>query len=337
MLMQPLPRFHMHNWSRILLSLAFLPGTVWPQSGFLASPAFQPSGASTASTATQATDSTSTVLRVKTRLVIVDVVARDKKDRTVTDLTESDFRIKEDGKEQKISVFALQRPIALEAAAPTPLDTLPQNIYRNTPHVKANSALNVILLDGLNSTLLNQFYVREEMVKFLAKLPQGQPIAIYALGRKLRLLQDFTTDLTDLKRIIQNFKGESSHVLKSPTGTPEVPMTLQGIAAQIAQELAPGFKQQIENFAQETGSDQMDVRIQYTTAALASLARMLAGYPGRKNLIWITEAVPVHLFAENYQPVIQMEGGQLVKRLPDGASEARTRRSYDDQLALVSN
>lgn len=327
----------MGNWTRILLSLAFLAGNLWSQSGFLASPSPRSSDASSPAVTTQASDSISTVLKVKTRLVIVDVVARDKKGQTVTDLRESDFRIKEDGKEQKISVFSFQQPIALEAAAPTQLDTLPPNVYRNNPHFKANSALNVILLDGLNSTLLNQFYVRDEMVKFLQKLPQGQPVAIYALGRKLRLLQDFTTDLTDLKRIIQDFKGESSHVLKSPTGTPEVPMTLQGIAARLAQEFAPGFKQQIENFAQETGSDQMDDRIHYTTAALTSLARMLAGYPGRKNLIWITESIPMHLFADNYQPVIQMEGGQLVKRLPDGASEARTRRTYDDQLALISN
>ena len=328
----------MRYWFLCLAFITFGGATPWPQTVPPASSTQEPSSQQAVSTApAQGAGDSSMVVKVKTRLVIVDVVARDKKDRTVTDLKESDFRIKEDGKEQKMSVFTLQRPIALEAAAPTQLDVLPPNVYRNAPHFKANSALNVILLDGLNSTLLNQFYVRDEMVQFLQKLPQGQPIAIYALGRKLRLLQDFTTDLTDLKHTIQNFKGESSHVLKSPTGTAEVPMTLQGIAGQIAQDLAPGFKQQIENFAQETGSDQMDYRIHYTMAALNSLARMLAGYPGRKNLIWITESVPMHLFAENYEPVIEMEGGRLVKRLPDGASEARTRRTYDDQLALISN
>lgn len=324
---------------RCLFFIAFISGALWPQAAPPASSTPEPStqaGASASASSAQEPGSSTTV-KVKTRLVIVDVVAHDKKGQMVTDLRQEDFKVKEDGKPQKVSVFAFQRPMALETAGTTQLEALPPNVFRNTPHFKANSALNVILLDGLNSTLLNQFYVRAEMVKFLEKLPQGQPIAIYALGRKLRLLQDFTTDLTELKKIIQNFKGESSHLLKSPTGTPEVPMTLQGMAGQIAQEMAPGFKAQIESFAQETGADQMDVRIQHTVAALASLARMLAGYPGRKNLIWITEAVPVHIFADNYKPVIEQEGGALVKRLPDGASESRTRRNYDDQLALISN
>ena len=35
-----------------------------------------------------------------------------------------------------------------------------------------------------------------------------------------------------------------------------------------------------------------------TLGALKSLAQILAGYPGRKNLIWISEAFPVSLFAD---------------------------------------
>src|SRR5260370_31680245 len=166
-----------------------------------------------------------TVLKVTTRLVVVDVVARDKKAQIVNDLGASDFALKENGREQKISTFNFQHP----GLAPSPVAVgaaLPPNIFRNAPKFQSNSTLNVILLDGLNSTLLNQAYVRVEMIKFLEKLPQGQPIAIYALGGKLRLLQDFTTDLTDLKRVIQTFKGESSHALSKPTWTSEVPRTL---------------------------------------------------------------------------------------------------------------
>lgn len=337
--MQPYPRgSSMRYWLRCLPVIVCLAGTLWPQSSTL-EPSPQ-SGASPSGTEVQTTGSQTTVVKVKTRLVIVDVVAHDKKGQIVTDLKESDFKLKEDGKQQKISIFAFQRPIALEAGEATQLEPLPPNVYRNAPHFHSNSALNVILLDGLNSTLLNQFYVRDEMVKFLQKLPQGQPVAIYALGRRLRLLQDFTTDLTELKRIIQTFKGESSHVHNNPTGTVEAPMTLTGWGDQVAKIWAPTLRAQIQDFAQESGSDQMDVRIQYTTAALASLARMLAGYPGRKNLIWITEAVPVHIFANAGEITIESSvdsGGHPTRTLPDGQSAARSQRSYENQLALIAN
>src|SRR5947209_20416668 len=120
------------------------------------------------------------IIRANTRLVIVDVVAVDKKGQFVTDLEASDFKLVEEGKEQKISIFSLQQPssepFALNASR------LPPNVFRNAPKYQPTSALNVILLDGLNSSLLEQAYVRTEMIKFLEKLPEGHPVAIYMLG-----------------------------------------------------------------------------------------------------------------------------------------------------------
>jgi VWFA-related protein len=280
------------------------------------------------------------VLKVTTRMVVVDVVVRDKKDQGVPDLEAADFIVREDGVEQKISAFSFQRPGSTAvAAAASPAVALPPNVFRNVPHFRANSALNVILLDGLNTTLLNQAYVRWAMIKFLDKLPQGQPVAIYALGRKLRLLQDFTTDLSELKKVVQSFEGKPSHVLSNPAGTSEVPMTLQGWAEQTAIEKAPQFKSQIEGFAAETASTQTDTQIQYTMAALNSLARMLAGYPGRKNLIWITEGIPMNIFNEAGVSMAsaQTTSGGPTRSLGNPDSQARSMRTYSDQLALINN
>jgi VWFA-related protein len=328
----------MRSFVCCLVFVAGLSGRLLPQSGASSTPPLSTQAAAPASTSpTQEPGASNTVLKVKTRLVIVDVIAQDKKGQPVTGLQQSDFKIREDGKPQSISVFAFQHPVP-EVAASRPQPEIPApNVFRNVPRFQTNSALNVILLDALNCTLLDQFYVRDEMVKFLEKLPQGQPVAIYALGRKLRLLQDFTTDLTELKRIVRLFKGESSHVLNNPTGTAEVPMTLQGFADQLTKELDPEIRIQIQNFAQEDTSNRSDLTVAYTVSALTSLARMLAGYPGRKNLIWITESIPMHMFAGSYQPKIEQQGSNLVRVLPDGQSEVRTRRSYDSQLALVAN
>src|SRR6478672_12948222 len=123
------------------------------------------------------------VLKVKSRLVVVDVVVRDKKGAVVTDLKKENFKVTENGQEQPISVFSFQRPG--EDQAPPPQNAgLPPNVFKNRAKFQPNRALNVMLIDALNCTLLNQAYVRSEMVKFLEKLPEGQPIAIFAMGKK---------------------------------------------------------------------------------------------------------------------------------------------------------
>lgn len=329
----------------LLLSGSVLTGSLWPQSNPAGETAQQPAvpaekAAPPASQPQQLPQASAPelTLKITTRLVVVDVVARDKKGQVIPDLQAADFKVTEDGKEQKISVFNFQHPAAGEALPALPVK-LPPGVYRNTPRYQPNRALNVLLVDALNTTFLNQVYVRMEMVKFLEKLPQGQPIAIYTMGRKLRMLQDFTTDLTQLKKVIQTLRGESSHVLSNPTGTSEVPMTLQGIADQTLIELAPQLRAQIQDFADQNVSDQSDIRIQYTMAALSSLARMLSGYPGRKNLIWLSESIPFGVFPDIKG--IQRESSDMRSQLgadsPASVRNTANKREYADQLALISN
>jgi VWFA-related protein len=275
-------------------------------------------------------------VKVTTRLVIVDVVAHDKKGHAITDLETADLRILEDGKEQPIRSFVLQRPMQGSAQPSQELEQaeLPANVVSNARKYPVNTALNVILLDSLNSNLLNQAYVRIEMVKFLEKLPQGQPVAIFTLGRKLHMIQDFTTDLTELKRVINAFKRQSSPMMQNPAGTSEASMVPQGIAAQALVTMAPQLMMQMKEFAEETTADQNDVRIQYTFAALTSLGRMLSKYKGRKNLIWVSESIPMNIFAtiDSHNPVDSNFG-----QVPDRNTGRNHDRRYGDQLAYLGS
>ncbi|HEV7553294.1 MAG TPA: hypothetical protein VGP65_16515, partial [Candidatus Angelobacter sp.] len=72
-------------------------------------------------------------MKVTTRLVIVDVVAHDKKGHAITDLETADLRILEDGKEQPIRSFILQRPMqdgAQPSQEPEQAE-LPANVVSN--------------------------------------------------------------------------------------------------------------------------------------------------------------------------------------------------------------
>jgi VWFA-related protein len=265
----------------------------------------------------QPTYETSAVLKIKSRLVVVDVVARDAKGAPVTDLKQEDFTVLEDGKEQKLRIFNFQQPQnSVPVAAQAPANAM--NVVDNLPHIQAARALNVVLLDALNTSRLNQLSMREAMIKFLETLPANEPIAVYLLSDRLRLLQDFTTDPAVLKDVVRSFKGKSSPLLTMSTdGSPIAPV-LPGVA----QSLPPQMAAQIKEFQDQMTVDATDQRVQATLAALNSLSRTLSGYPGRKNLIWLSETFPFDVMlssisgrsslnSRNYSPEIARTGNML--------------------------
>lgn len=290
----------------------------------------QPSGPEAASTPQSATpnspaqseqvEGTAAVLKVKTRMVVVDVIALDHKGVPITDLKADDFTLQEENNPQKIRVFNFQQGPQGQPAEMAPA-ALPVNRITNMPRFKTNSALNVLLLDGINVTNANQKYAREQMLKFLEKLPAGQPLAVYGMGTRLRMLQDFTVDPALLKDAIKKarnnalaIRSESSNALDLP------PATLD------AMPLA--MLQQVLRFGQDQAINQMDERVRLTVEQLGALARNLSGYPGRKNLIWMSEAFPAYLFPQNPDPT---------GRNSSTASELPLVKSYQGEINHVSD
>ena len=260
-------------------------------------PASQPSSSAKQTTAQpqpQSAYESATVLKTITRMVVVDIVATDRRDHLVPDLTAADFTVLEDGKEQEVKIFSFQHPTPTlaSAAAQKPAE-LPANIFTNVPRYSANSALNVILLDSLNTTLPNAAYVRDEMLKYLAKIPEGQPVAVYTLGGKLQMLQDFTSDPALLKEAVKKFKAHASPLLDNPSGGPGTQIVPTGFfdSGMVPQQM----QQAMQQFEDERIAFQTDIRIRHTLDALNLLGRNLSGYPGRKNLIWISEAFPINI------------------------------------------
>src|SRR5262249_7699545 len=150
------------------------------------------------------------------------------------------------------------------------------NVFTNVPRYSGSSALNVVLLDGLNTTLPHQAYVRDQMIHYLEKMPEGQAVAIYMLGSKLTLLQDFTTDPAVLREVMKRFKGKISPLLDNPGGGPEAELLPAGLAD--SGQIPDQMLQSMMRFEQERTSFQTDLRVNYTLAALSSIARALSGY-----------------------------------------------------------
>ena len=226
-----------------------------------------------------------TVLKATTRLVVLDVVATYRQGGAVTDLKAQDFTVLEDGKRQEVRVFNFRQPPTGATTAPKPA-RLPPNVFSNAPAFSSENSLNVIVLDLLNTDFEYQAYGRQQVLKYLGSIPDGQPVAValYTLGRKLRLLQDFTSDFAALRSVVNGVKDERSLAQDSST----VGTVIDNPIHVHVKELAQAFE----------GTEQLDRRVQYTLESLAALAKILSVYPGRKNLIWISSTFPIGVSPE---------------------------------------
>ena len=228
-------------------------------------------------------------IRATTRLVLVNVVASDKSGKPVSNLEGNSFKMFESGKPQKPAIFDYERPAASKSEASPPL---PPKIFTNRPSFHTPPGpLTMILLDALNTPARDQVYARRKLLSYLqTQLQPGQRLAIFSLGEQLRLLQDFTTDPELLRSAIQGVSPEPSKALSLEdvkAATPPPPR--EAAAAGPYLRMLSSLKQLLA----ERGQMSVDGRVATTLSAFRMIARAVAGYPGRKNLIWVSGSFPL--------------------------------------------
>ncbi len=236
-------------------------------------------------------------LQVYSRLTVVDVTVTDSKGQPIHGLKQSDFTVKEDGKEQPIESF-VEVSQDLAAAQRTP-PRLPPNVYTNAQPPPTTSAVNILLLDTLNTTSSDQVALRQESIKYLKSMPRGTRVAVLGLGTSLRILQGFTSDPAILIAAVDSKKNRA---LPSPFDGTDFDDTLQaqidtvqdnGGADALSQD---GTAAVLSQFMNEASSFQQDMKNRMTLEALNQIAGYLAGIKGRKNLIWFTSGMPLNIF-----------------------------------------
>jgi VWFA-related protein len=248
-----------------------------------------PSAPTAAPTSDQASEGPVTTIKVFSRLTVVDVTVMDSKGNPVHGLTKDDFTILEDGKPQPIRSFVetgKERPPVQRVPQP-----LPPHVYSNLQPAPTTSAVNILLLDALNTGPADQVFVKAEMVKYLKNMPPGTRIAIMGLSSRLRLLQGFTSNPDVLLAAINTKKNSA---LPSPFIDTDSSDALDN-AMDLADEDAVTGLQEFQN---EVNSFQTDMRNRMTLEALDQIAAYVAGIRGRKNLIWFTAGMPLQMFPE---------------------------------------
>ena len=134
-----------------------------------------------------------TVIRSETRLVLVDAVAVDKKGKFARDLAQKDFRIWEDGKEQKITSFSL------ESSGVSP--------ERPSKHYI------VMYFDTASIGQGGQLNFRQQAARFVqgfASPDRFMSVVSYAVAGGLHVGQNFTTDGDALVKAINSIQATSA-------------------------------------------------------------------------------------------------------------------------------
>ncbi len=240
-------------------------------------------------TATQSsTGASAPTLKAYSRLTVVDVTVTDSKGQPVHGLSKDNFTVKEDGKAQPIEGFLEMGED--RAAGQRPAPKLPQGVYTNAQPAPAGSAVNILLLDTLNTTNADQIALRQESMKYIRTMPQGTRVAVLGLGTSLRILQGFTSDPALLIAAVDSKKNRA---LPSPFDSTDIDDTLN---SQIDNTVTDGVAAVMTQFENEESSFPQDVRTHMTLEALNQIAGYVAGMKGRKNLVWFTSGMPLNIF-----------------------------------------
>jgi VWFA-related protein len=241
-------------------------------------------------------------LRANSNLVIVDVTVTDEHHHPVRSLKAEDFSLLEDGHAQQLKTF--EEHAFIEAPAPAPLPAEPPGVFSNRTSVPEEGALNILLLDKLNTPLKDQAYMMAQLRDYLKTMRPGTRIAIFGLTTRLRMLQGFTSDPALLRAIVEGKKGLPggsallTDSMNGDTGASNTPF-----ADQIQTMLgdSPDAATTVANLAQfeaEQDSFMKMLRARYTLDGFNLLARYLENLPGRKNLLWFSGSFPISILPD---------------------------------------
>ena len=228
----------------------------------------------------QKPDSGPAPIRVSTELVLVNVVARDKKGNPIRDLKQGDFTLYEDGKRQQISTFDFedvdQLPLTAGAsvtgAAP---GTLLHSTKKAPPTLDARDRRLIVLFFDFSAMEPEQIDRSVDVAKNFvsAKMQPADLLALVSLATNMHVDCDFTGDKDKLLALLTSYNsGQGQGFDNGATGSAE------GTA-----ETSGSFT--------EDDTDLNTFTADRTLLALQSLMQALSKFPQKKSIIYFSNGI----------------------------------------------
>lgn len=139
------------------------------------------------------------VVRVKSNLVNIDVMVKDKKGKYVSDLKAEDFAIFENGVQQKVEFFdapLIGSDKTGKAGGASQVEVPASGVARN--YVS-------LVLDSQTTDITNLKQVREGTIKYVREqITEADTVALFSVTSGLQMLQPFTQDKAKLISALEN-------------------------------------------------------------------------------------------------------------------------------------
>lgn len=231
-------------------------------------------------------------------LVNVEVMATDGSGRPVYDLLKDDFEILEDGKPVVITHFRPPAP-ADKRAEPR------RSRLEGLPVSERSGARIVVFVDNLNTGPARRSEVFRQLHEALNQhLEPTDEVMVAGFDGGIDVRLPFTTNHKQVFKVLQTMEAppalqvaaklEDERMLELMTQSVQSDATCVAIAP-----LPPAHAQQVHR------------RVLGTIDALTQLIDSLAGVPGRKALLHVSDGIPLIAGAEVYQHAIELCDGTL--------------------------
>src|SRR5208337_2452466 len=219
-------------------------------------------------------------IRVSTELVLVNVVARDKKGNPIRDLKKDDFTLYEDGKKQQISSFDFedvdQLPMTAGATVSrTSPGTLLHSSKKAPPTLDARDRRLIVLFFDFSAMEPEQIDRSVDAAKKFAstKMQPADLIALVSLATNMHVDCDFTDDRDRLLSLLSAYTSSEGQAFDNgSTGSAE------GTA-----ETSGSFT--------EDDTDLNTFTADRKLLALQSLMRALSKLPQKKSIVYFSNGI----------------------------------------------
>ncbi len=230
---------------------------------------------------------------VEVSVTSIDVIVTDSKGNRVPGLTKEDFQVLQDGIPQNITNFyavtggkvLLEDGQTVSIEEPKAAALVPQEL----------KARYIIYIDNLNIQPLNRNRMFKRLKEFVQQTVGKQAEAmVVVFNRSLKIRKKMTDDPSEILQVLEEIEGETGGA-SSQVGDRKD--TLQRINDATSPDQAESIARQ---YAEAYRND-----LEFSVDGIRDTVNGLAGMPGRKVLVYVSEGLPATVGLEMYDVIQQ--------------------------------
>lgn len=267
---------------------------------------------------------------VNVSVVNVDVYVTDKKGNRINGLTQDDFEIFEDKRPMAITNFyAVQdgRAVATnDAPSPAAEGESPAEALDKIETPEDQKLRLVVYIDNFNIRPFNRNRVIRELRVFLnnnVKLGKGDQVMLVSYDRSLHVRCNFTSDPERVTSELTKLEKVSGHATHADSDRRDALRNIEDAQSpNEAMMYARAYSESVYN------------DLSFTINAMKDIVNSLAGMPGRKAVLYVSDGVPM-MAGQDIFYAVQSRFGQETGSLTEAFSYDASRRF--EELASQAN